>query len=261
MLLMGAGMVTFGGLWMSESMDNVQLSGDLALARDELAAAESTVQGLKKRNRLLQLQLQQLPLLEFQEDIEAESAGRSRRLPSTDMGEDPEEETISAAADGAGERDRESSDSSEPERTPEEEAERAARWAEREQRRQESRLQMAGDLQDRREFFSQIPLEGLTPEYAEANVRLIEAMGEMQVMLAEMSQEGLSRDDRREIWGRLRENSREVRRLMDTQKEVLLYDYAEVELGLDAEKKQEFLDYMNTIEAYTTMPWRSRRGR
>lgn len=252
-------MVTFGGLWMSESMDNVQLSGDLALARDELAAAESTVQGLKKRNRLLQLQLQQLPLLEFQEDIEAENAGRSRRLPSTDLDEDPEEETISAAADGAG--DRESSDSSEPERTPEEEAERAARRAEREQRRQEFRLQMAGDLQDRREFFSQIPLEELTPEYAEANVRLIEAMGEMQVMLAEMSQEGLSRDDRREIWGRLRENSREVRRLMNTQKEVLLYDYAEVELGLDAEKKQEFLDYMNTIEAYTTMPGRSRRRR
>jgi hypothetical protein len=256
-LLMAAATVTFGGLWIVESLETVELSADLAQARTELTTAESELKELRKQNQRLRNDLQELPLLEFSERTAGERDSRSGRLPSTDWDQADGDRQDARTADTAAATEEaagRTSGAPERERTPEEEAERAARRAEREQQREEMRQQMTMELQERREFFSQISLEGLSPEYAEANLRLIEAMGEMQVLLTEISQEGLTRDQRREIWSGMRENSREVRRLMGTQKDILLFDYAEVELGLDAEQKQQFLDYMRMIDTYTTTP-------
>lgn len=105
-----------------------------------------------------------------------------------------------------------------------------------------------------------INTEGLAPKYAEANTRLIEAMGEMQMRLQEFGNPELSRDERRELGRSMWQSGREISELMDMQKEVLLYDYAELELGLDESRTQEFLNYMQTVETYTTLPRPGRGG-
>lgn len=253
--LVGCAMLMFGALWIREVRSNGQLSRDLQRAGDELQDRDAQLEGLQRANDRLQNRLREVPVLTVTgvEALVSAQAADPEEQPSSEwerMMEDPETLEDSWSED---------TDSS-PELTQEEQEERELRQLERAERRREFRLQIMDDLQARREFFSLINTEGLSPEYAESNRRLIEAMGEMQVQVQEMSNPDLTRQQRRELGRSMWQASREISELMDIQKDVLLFDYAELELGLDDQRMQEFLDYMKTVEAYTTLPRPGRRG-
>lgn len=252
LILTGTAVLAFAGLWFHASGENDRLRLELDEAKTDLAFTTRRLSTLEASNLKLRSRFQNFP--EFS-DASSETSSRDV-APEEDGIVPPAEKQTSNTTPSIPE-------SVEPVRTqtPEEEAAQQAEREEREQRREEwrerrdaYRLQMVNDLQDRREFFSVMSLEGLSPEYAEANVRLIEAMGEMQAGLAALSDSDLDREGRRNLQRSLRQTRREVDELMGLQKDILLFDYAESQLRLDDTQTREFLDYMRSVDAYTTFP-------
>lgn len=257
----GVAAIAFGGFWIAEQRSNVQLNRQLGKAEDQLSDSQAALEGLQEANERLQERLQEIPVLALfgEDDIPAGGNGEVT-LPSAMWEEFATQASAVAEATPTNVTSTTStSASARPTRTPEEEAERKARMEERQQQRLAIRNQMNDELQARREFFAMINTEGLSPEYAQANERVVEAMGEMQVLLAKMSVEGLDRYERRDLHRTIRQTYREVEDLMSTQQDILLYDYAELELGLKGEAKQDFIDYMKAVDTYTTLPRPSRR--
>lgn len=160
----------------------------------------------------------------------------------------------------------------EPDRelTPEEQAEREQRQAEREARRaewearrEERRQRTIVQAQERRAFFEQVSTEGLAPEYQVSHQRLLEAMDEVQVRMAALSNPELTRDEQRDMRRELGELGRELNGLMGMQREILLNDYAQA-MGFQGEDVRVFIDSIETIQEMTNvggLMWGGGRGR
>ena len=261
--VVGCAMLVFGGLWIAEHQSNVNLTRELGASRDQLTAKEAELQGLLAANERLQLRLQEIPVLALFDEEAGDGVsvdGMMTLSPAVWDEFTQEEQPIVLNADGTQEIPAVQEPEKEaPQLTPEQIAEREAIKAERAEKRLAMRERMNNALQDRREFFSLINTEGLAPEYVESNERVVEAMGEMQVMLLQMGVEGLSNDERHKLYRGMRKNAREVNRLMQKQKDVLLHDYAELELGLKGRQKKDFIEYMKTVDSYTSLPHPNRR--
>jgi len=153
--------------------------------------------------------------------------------------------------------------------TPEEQAEREARLAEREARRAEwearreaMRERVITETQDRRTFFEQVSLEGLAPEYVAGHQRLLEAMDEVQVRMAALSDPELTREEQRDMRRELGELGRELNGLMGMQREILLNDYAQA-MGFQGADARVFIDSIETITEMTNargLIWGGGRG-
>ncbi|MCC5843321.1 MAG: hypothetical protein JJU05_03630 [Verrucomicrobia bacterium] len=160
----------------------------------------------------------------------------------------------------------------EPDRelTPEEQAAREERLAEREARRaewqarrEEMRERVITEAQDRREFFEQVSLEGLAPEYVAGHQRLLEAMDEVQVRMAALSDPDLNREEQRDMRRELGQLGRELNGLMGMQREILLNDYAQA-MGFQGADARVFIDSIETINEMTNargLIWGGGRGR
>lgn len=154
--------------------------------------------------------------------------------------------------------------------TPEEEAAREerrqqaeARRAEWQQRREQMRERAISTAQERREFFEQVSLEGLAPEYRQSHQRLLEAMDEVQVRMAALSTPDLTREEQREMRQNLGQLGREIHGLMGVQREILLNDYAQA-MGYQGADARVFIDSIETINEMTNargLIWGGGRGR
>lgn len=158
----------------------------------------------------------------------------------------------------------------EPERerelTPEEQAAREERLAEREARRAEwqarreaMRERVIAEAQDRRAFFEQVSLEGLAPEYVASHQRLLEAMDEVQVRMAALSDPELTREEQRDMRRELGQLGRELNGLMGMQREILLNDYAQA-MGFQGADARVFIDSIETINEVTNVRGLMRGG-
>ncbi len=158
----------------------------------------------------------------------------------------------------------------ERELTPEEiaareerQAEREARRAEWAARREEMRERVIAETQDRREFFEQVSLEGLAPEYVAGHQRLLEAMDEVEVRMAALGNPELTREEQREMRRELGVLGRELNGLMGMQREILLNDYAQA-MGFQGGDARVFIDSIETINEMTNargLIWGGGRGR
>lgn len=163
-------------------------------------------------------------------------------------------------------------EASSPERelTPEEQADREARLAEREARRaewearrEEMRERVVTEVQDRRAFFEQVSLEGLAPEYVAGHQRLLEAMDEVQVRIAALSDPELTPEEQRNMRREIGQLGRELNGLMGMQREILLNDYAQA-MGFQGADARVFIDSIETINEMTNVRgviWGGGRGR
>lgn len=236
-------------LWISEQRTSTRLSRELRAKEDELDSVQALRTGLADANKQLMSRLENLQQTVVQQEIRISQRPPEEveRLPEWEflpiLEEAEEEEPIQ------GNRSRELGEEA---LTPEQLAEREERRAEREKRREEFRERMRSDIAARKDFFSQITLDGLAPEYREAHQKLMESMTEMESLMDLISDDTLSSDERRDarrsLWRRARESSG----LMSLQRDVLLNDFAEFHLGLDQENTREFIEYMQTVNQMTT---------
>jgi len=242
-------------LLMQEKRKGDELASQLTQTQELVTEMEADNSGLEKANDDLREQIDTLrkapPMFTLQ-----------------DVEEEPEREEVevveSESVDFSPEAPAQSAQQAQPEQrrepTPEELAAREERerqrqeWRERrDQQRAAFRERIGGELAMRRDFFSQVPLEGLAPEYREANQKLLATFDEMQSTMEELNNQELDRNERRtlsrEVWAKAREASG----LMDMQRDILMNDYAQQNLGLNAEQTQGFMEYMETINEMTSM--------
>lgn len=232
----------------------VRERGAAAALRADLLAREAAVRELEaERNGLREANADLMGHLESMRRVAAQ-------LPAVEMEAVPmnfavlppavmEEEMAPEPERGEGEPERELT-AEEIAAREQREAERAARRAEWEARRAEMRERTIASAQERKAFFEQVSAEGLTPEYQEAQRRLVEAMDEVQIRMAAISNPDLSRDERREMGRELRELSQELGGLMGMQREILLNDYAQA-MGYQGQDARVFIDSIETINRMT----------
>jgi len=250
------------GLWMNELKTSTVLSRELQSKQQELDQAEAVKRGLQTANNQLQARLNKVeaaavalrsfsrrndPLFEeITEPSEVSLALEFVETPESD--EDPNQPTILSPEEVAAKKERDEK--------------RQAERAEREQRRKEFRERVTSELAVRMDFFSQINTDGLAPEYVEAHQKLMESLMTTGVLIEQISDPDLSREERREIGRDLWGKSREIEEYMDMQRDVLLNDYAELSLGLTGEQTQAFIQYMQTVNEMTSgSPMRGGGGR
>ncbi len=221
-------------------------------SNDSLAAAN---QGLQDANKLLHERIKEMrdapPLYtEKSQDAVAESLP-----PAEEVTLRLAEEKAEVAA--APEEDKQEVQAR-PTLTPEQQEQRERMLAEREarreewrKRREEYRNNIRGEIQNRQEFFAQVPMEGLAPEYRESSERLQVALAEMDGLMENLSNPELNRNDRRQIMRNMYSRSREVNQLMGVQREILYNDLAQESLGLNADETKAFIETMETINKMT----------
>ena len=112
---------------------------------------------------------------------------------------------------------------------------------------------MMNDVEIRKQFYSQISLEGLSPEYRESNERLLAAFEEIQTKIRILDGEGLDEDERSLIRGQTYAAAKEAGRLMKTQRQILLNDMGQFNLRLTEEQTQDFSTFVETVERLTNM--------
>ncbi|MDF3130155.1 hypothetical protein P0Y35_13190 [Kiritimatiellaeota bacterium B1221] len=239
-------------LWVNEQQSSKQLAHQLQSAKSELEQVDADRRGLLKANDQLQGRLAQVE----------KAAAALKSEPRN-----PQVDEVMAVLDLppalTEEPRRRGENNQEPTiLSPEELAERQKRDEERQQRRAEYQSRVSTELQTRRAFFSQINTEGLSPEYQAAHQDLMQRLVTAELLMNKMSDPELSRDERRELGRELWGQSREMGELMDMQRDVLLNDYAELSLGLSADKTREFMEYMETVNQMTSgSPMRGGGGR
>ncbi|WFB34927.1 hypothetical protein P3T73_12235 [Kiritimatiellota bacterium B12222] len=249
LVLIAAG--TMSILWITEHQTSNKLAMALKETEINLEKEAATNRGLKKANAELQNRLLQakqvaselrvtprqvFPDIDVEEMDDATFLTANIREPVAPK--DPQTPTILSPEELAAEKQREE--------------ERAQRDAERQQRREEYAARVQTDIQNRRDFFSQINTEGLAPEYIDAHNKLLASLDSTQLLMEKMADPDLPREERREIGRELWQQSRDMDELMDMQRDVLLSDYAELSLGLSAGKAEEFMQYMETVNEMTS---------
>lgn len=130
----------------------------------------------------------------------------------------------------------------------------AQEWREGVERdRKEKRMQLMEGLQERKEFFAQIPLEGLAPEYRASQLQLLSELDRIQTLISDLDQAGMNSKEGNRLFKEAHAKIQVARQLMTDQREVLLYDFAQLNLGLNAEQTQSFLEYMDKTKQLTNM--------
>lgn len=241
--------VALSALWISEQQTSTRLSRELREKEEQLDSVQAARSGLAEANDQLLKRLETL-----QQTVVRQEVLYAQR-PVVEVEAVPEWEFLPAVVEEVeevAERGDFRNTGEEEVLTPEQIAEREERIAEREKRREEFRQRMREDLQTRKNFFSQITLEGLAPEYQEAHEKLMQSMTEMERLMEVMADPSLSSEERRDAGRTLWRQSRETSGLMSMQRDVLLNDYAEFHLGLDRQNTQEFIEYMQTVNQMTT---------
>jgi hypothetical protein len=258
LIFMAAVSVVFGVGYMRVSNGVGTLAQRVDQLEGEKRALEAERNGLREANADLIQHLEQTRRLavHLPEPVVEPSRMRFMDLPPV---EDGDAEFDAVVFEGNTER----------ELTPEERAEREAREQEREERRQAwqerreaMRERAIDEAQVRREFFELVSLEGLAPEYVEAHQRLLAGMDEVQVRMAALNDPDLSREEQREIRRELGQLGREISGLMNTQREILLNDYAQA-MGFQGADARVFIDAIETINEMTSLRgllWGGGRG-
>lgn len=244
-------MLAFSGLWLHEhNLATSRAHAIQTLEHDNIDLANK-LEGQSRANEALRRQLEEVRNGQLAQlaTLEVETLPPVRiELPDMEDDEGEMEETVATMA-------RPEPQELTPEQVEEREARRAA-WEERraawEERRQDNRERIVNETQYRREFFDQISLEGLAPEYRQSHERLMTAMDEVEVLVTSLNDPDLSRDEQREIRRTLGGMAREVQGLMNTQREILLNDYAQA-LGYTGEDARGFIDYIETVNQMTSM--------
>lgn len=242
--------VVLSMLWILEQQTTTRLSRELREIEDQLDSVQAVRSGLAEANDQLQKRLETLQQTVVQQEV------RYAQRPVMEVEAVPEWEFLPAVVEEVDEWSERTNprnlDREEEVLTPEQIAEREERRAEREQRREEFQQRMRTDLQTRKDFFSQITVEGLSLEYREAHEELMQSMTEMEKLMDVVGDPSLSAEERRDAGRTLWRRSREASGLMSMQRDVILNDYAEYHLGLDQQNTQEFIEYMQTVNQMTT---------
>ncbi len=252
----------FGGLWLREQNQASQLASlNDTLTQDNIELT-SALEGQRQANEDLRRQLDarnQLPEMVGNE-VESMPETFLRLPPAAPMAFEEDDEEVVTMASG---EESELSPEELAEREERREArrvaqeERRARW---EERRQQNRDRVVTATRERREFFEQIPLEGLAPEYRESHERLLQAMDEVEDMMTMLNDPETDRETQREIRRNFGGMMREVGGLMGTQREILLNDFAQA-IGYSGEEARDFIDYIEAVNEMTSMGNFMRGGR
>lgn len=241
--------ITLGVLWFQGHTNQQDLASrfnELESSHDQVVAERN---GLRDANAALRTQLdtlrnQPLSITNITRTTVAPALAviPGQQMEDPESGRDPVQE-LASRQDPA----------PRPTRTPEEEAAREQRQQEWQQRRQEMQARLSAAAQDRKSFFQQVPTEGLAPEYLASHQRLVQALDEIDILMARRNDESLSSEDRRAARGQMFDLMHEVQELMGTEREILLSDYA-TGLGLQGQDTDQFIEYMQTINEMTTAP-------
>ncbi|MCC5850215.1 MAG: hypothetical protein JJU29_19190 [Verrucomicrobia bacterium] len=251
----------FGGLLLREQHQASTLASlNDTLTQDNIDLT-SALQGQRQANEDLRRQLDaqnRLPAL-VMNDVEEMPESFVQLPPARSL--EIEEDDAVVAMEAREERDLSPEELAELEERREarrvEIEERRARW---EERRQQNRDRVVSATQERREFFEQISLEGLAPEYRESHERLLTVMDEVEGMMAILNDPETDRETQREIRRNFGGMMREVGGLMGTQREILLNDFAQA-IGYSGEEARDFIDYIETVNEMTSMGNFMRGGR
>lgn len=252
--------IAASALWMVERNEASALARELEAVQSKLADAKALNSGVEEANRDLRAQVRTLrnapPMFTVGEpgDDLASSDGIEDDEPSREAWNPGRSESRPEAG--------------EENLTPEEIAERAEREAqrqawreEREKRREEFRVRVSEDIQTRKEFFAQVSTQGQAPEYKQAHEQLMVSLDDIQILMDQLGNPELDRDQRRELMRTMFATTREVRGLMDMQRDVLINDYAQ-SIGLGGEQTREIIEYMRTVNDMTNpVPMGGGRGR
>lgn len=98
--------------------------------------------------------------------------------------------------------------------------------------------------------------EQMTTEEQQVYDYMLGLLGETWQLADRMQDTGLAADERREIGRRLFQNARELRPLLEEQRDREFYEMA-VQLGYDSEGAAQFVDYINEMIDVTSLsgPW------
>ncbi len=101
----------------------------------------------------------------------------------------------------------------------------------------------------------------MSTEELEVYDYMLGLLGETWQLTDRMQDPDLERDERRDIGRRLFENARELRPLLEEQRDREFYDMA-VQLGYDSDNAMQFVDYINEMIEVTSLtgPWMRRGG-
>ncbi|MGA0334354.1 MAG: hypothetical protein ACO3NW_10405, partial [Kiritimatiellia bacterium] len=186
-------------LWLEAHRKNTALARELQEKESALDQVEAVRRGLESANDQLQARLNQMELAAMalqsrperaaslpEEDIPFADEILPEPLPQTTLRtENRDQPTILSPEEQAEKEKRD--------------AEREAQRAEREKRREEYRQRVNEDIRNRMEFFSQINTEGLAPEYVEAHRKLLASLENSALLMEQMAQPDLTREERRDL--------------------------------------------------------------
>ncbi|GEM_PF-870840 len=247
--------LALAGLLQHEKQKGTELAKQLNQSQGVITDMKADHSGLQRANDDLREQIDTLrkaPPMFTLRDVEEE--------PERDEVEVVESESVDFAPEAPAQAVQQAQPEERREPTPEEIAAREERerqrqeWRERrDQQRAQFRERIGGELAMRKEFFSQVSLEGLAPEYREANQKLLATFDDMQSTMEELNSSELDRNERRNLSRQVWAKAREASGLMDMQRDILLNDYAQQNLGLNADQTQGFMEYMETINEMTSM--------
>jgi len=105
---------------------------------------------------------------------------------------------------------------------------------------------------DRLEFMKSIPVEGLTPEYLQNHLAVLERLEFFNSAMSRMAANP-DGDTMRELMPQVFMNLRGMDEMLAMQREVLLSDLAR-DLGYEEQKTSEFVSAVNYITEATTLP-------
>jgi len=243
--------LSLGGFLVSRKHTGTQLATQLEMSRQAVRESEAAYAGLEQVNHDLWGQMDRLrssrltimtnPLPEnFPTEERQDQLDQTGELFVTST-------ALTLAQEAAGAKE----EKIEADRIYQEFAQEWRKGVERQ--RKEKREQMVAEVERRKAFFSRIPLEGLAPEYRESNQQLLAEFDAIQMMMLELDKVELNSEEGRALFRQSHEKIQKARGLMNEQREVLLYDFAQMNLGLDAEQTQAFITYMEKTNQMTNM--------
>lgn len=105
----------------------------------------------------------------------------------------------------------------------------------------------------RKDFFSSVPEEGLTPEYQEANRQVLSALDSIELRMNELVDPTLGYERRKQLNTEVFVIARDVTAQMGKQREILLNDYGQLNLGLTPEQTQQLVEYISKVNELSSI--------
>ena len=124
--------------------------------------------------------------------------------------------------------------------------------------RNQRREQMEQRASDQVEFINSIPTNALTGEYLENHFALVERIEFLTEARARIADDPDS-EESRELRGEMREQFRDLRDMMEIEREALVADLASG-MGLEGDEVAEFIDYLSYLNEMTSLSFGRRGG-